>query len=212
MSKRPRSKGHGCLGFGLTLTAALIALFAVLFFTTNVFDGLKNTVYGFFYPQKYTAEVEEYSKEFGVEEATVYAVIKSESGFREDVESHAGAIGLMQLMPSTFEWLQDKLEDEIKYTAEDLKKPDINIRYGTYFLSYLLERYGDLDTACAAYNAGTTTVDEWLSDKRYSDDGIKLKVIPYPETESYVRKIADAREMYLKIYYSGTAQPATAAG
>ena len=195
-----RKKGHGCLGFGITLMIAVIAIFAILFFTTDIFHGLKTQVYGLFYPQKYTAEVEQSSKEFGVDDTLIYAVIKTESGFREEVESYAGAVGLMQLMPETFEWLQDKLEDEVIYPAESLKNPAVNIRYGTYFLSYLLERYGDVSTACAAYNAGTTTVDEWLSDSRYSKDGKTLSDIPYQETNDYVRKVQEAQEMYRKLY------------
>ena len=200
MQDRRHKKGHGCLGFGITLTLCAIIVLTVLFFTTDIFDSVKYKVYGWFYPQKYSQEVEQYSREFGVDDDLVYAVIKTESGFRKEVESYAGAVGLMQLMPETFEWLQDKLNDEIVYSADSLKEPDINIRYGTYFLSYLLERYGDEDTACAAYNAGTTTVDEWLEDSRYSKDGRTLSEIPYKETEDYVRKVREAREMYKKIY------------
>ena len=199
MSRHENRKGHGCLGFTLTLIIGLIALFAVLVFTTNIFDGVKYKVYEIFYPRNYVGEVEEYSAEFGVDEDLVYAVIKTESGFREDVESYAGAIGLMQLMPETFEWLQMKLNGEVVYTAESLKNADVNIRYGTYFLSYLLERYGDEKTACAAYNAGTTTVDTWLSDPACSSDGKTLSVIPYSETKSYTEKIEKAREIYDKI-------------
>lgn len=198
--KDERRKGHGCIGFGLTLAVCLIALFAILFFTTNIFDGLKNKVYGWFYPLSYSQEVERYSKEFGVDEDLVYAVMKTESGFREDVESYAGAVGLMQLMPETFEWLQEDLDGEVIYTAESLKTPEVNIRYGTYFLSYLLDVYGDEGTACAAYNAGMTTVEEWLDDSRYSKDGKTLSEIPYNETADYVRKVRETKEMYERIY------------
>lgn len=193
-------KGHGCLGFGLTLVLCVAAILVVLFFTTDVFSGLKYKIYGMFYPQSYSEQVERYSEEFGVDKDLVYAVIKTESGFREDVESYAGAIGLMQLMPETFEWLQDKLDGEVIYNADSLRTADVNIRYGTYFLSYLIDLYGDEDTACAAYNAGMSNVEEWLDDSRYTKDGRTLSVIPYNETADYVRKVREAKEMYRKIY------------
>lgn len=202
MSRHEKKRGHGCLGFTLTLILAAAAIFAVLFFTTNVFDGLKGSVYGVFYPRKYSAEVEKYSREFDVDESLVYAVIRTESGFREEVESYAGAVGLMQLMPGTFEWLQGMKDGEVVYTADSLKDPDVNIRYGVYFLSYLIDRYGSESTACAAYNAGTTTVDGWLSDAAYSSDGATLTSIPYSETDSYVKKVMDAKAMYKKLYCS----------
>ena len=197
-----KTKGHGCLGFTITLILSIAAIFVVLFFTTNVFGGLKKQIYGVFYPQKYSAEVSRYAAEYGVDEPLVYAVIRSESGFREDVESYAGAIGLMQLMPSTFDWLQEKIEGDVIYTADSLKTADVNIRYGTYFLALLLDRYdGDVTTACAAYNAGTSTVDGWLGDSRYSKDGKTLAAIPYTETERYVERIEKAEEIYRELYY-----------
>lgn len=195
-----QNKGHGCLGFGITLAVIAIAVVAILFFTTNLFDGVKDRVYSLFYPQKFSEQVEHSSREFGVDEDLIYAVIRTESGFREEVVSHAGAVGLMQLMPETFNWLQEKLEGEVVYPAEKLKQADINIRYGTYFLAYLLERYEDVGTACAAYNAGTTTVDGWLGDSRYSQDGRTLSAIPYKETSRYVEKVQEAREIYERIY------------
>ena len=198
MDKR-KKKGHGCLGFTLTLIVALGALFTVLMLKTDTFDGLKYKAYGLFYQQKYTDQVERYSAEFGVEESLVYAVIRTESGFRPEVESAAGAVGLMQLMPSTFDWLQTSLDGEVIYTADRLSDPDINIRYGTYFISYLIQRYGDLDTACAAYNAGVASVDSWLSDPNYSPDGVTLSEIPYKETERYVEKVKSAKAIYDKL-------------
>jgi soluble lytic murein transglycosylase len=195
-----QTKGHGCIGFFAALILAAIAIVAVLFFSTNVLDGVKDRVYTIFYPQKYTESVERYSAQFGVDKNLVYAVIRTESGFREEVESHAGAVGLMQLMPETFSWLQDNLDGEVIYPAEKLKDPDINIRYGTYFLSYLIGEYGDVRTACAAYNAGMSNVEYWLSDSRYSPDGHSLSVIPYQETAGYVEKVEQARQIYARIY------------
>lgn len=202
MSRDNRSRGHGCLGFVAALTVIAVAAAAVLFFATDVFEPAKKSLYGIFYPQQFSDKVSESCKEFGVEEALVYAVIRTESGFRPDVESPAGAVGLMQLMPSTFEWLQQRLNGEVIYSAEELKEPSINIRYGVYFLSYLLDRYGSADTACAAYNSGVATVDGWLEDSSCSEDGSTLSKIPYEETERYVKRVDEARDRYLKLYYN----------
>ena len=203
MSRRYREerRGHGCMGFVVSFILILLLVAALLFFTTNLFDGVKDWVYTIFYPQQYTEQVEQSSREFDVDEELIYAVIRSESGFRAEVESHAGAVGLMQLMPSTFEWLQNRLDGEVLYPASKLTDPDINIRYGTYFLRHLLDRYdGSIPTAVAAYNAGTTTVDEWLEDSRYSEDGKTLTLIPYQETAGYVVKVQKAYEMYRHLY------------
>ena len=197
------TKGHGCLGFFLTLIIVGLIVGGIFFFMTgDRMDGFKGKVYSVFYPQKYSEQVSRYSSEFGVEEALVYSVIRTESGFRPEVESHAGAVGLMQLMPSTFDWLQEKLEGSVVYTSEQLKDPDTNIKYGTYFLSMLMDRYGgDIKTVAAAYNAGTTTVDGWLSDTTYSTNGTTLSYIPYEETEHYADKVIKTRDMYNKLYY-----------
>ena len=201
---RRETKGHGALGFILTLII-ILAAFAVIvfFFTGDSMGGLKGNVYKWFYPQKYSEQVERSSKEFGVDEALIYSVIKNESGFRPEVESHAGAVGLMQLMPSTFEWLQERLDGEISHDVSALTNPDINIRYGTYFLSILLESYGgDIRTAAAAYNAGTSTVDGWLSDPQYSSNGSTLTRIPYEETSNYADRVEETYKMYKDLYYT----------
>ena len=201
---RRETGGHGALGFVITLIL-IIAVFAVIFFffTGDNMSGIKGKAFSLLYPQKYTEQVQRSSSEFGVDEALVYSVIRTESGFRPEVESSAGAIGLMQLMPSTFDWLQEKLDGEIRYDVNALKDPDINVRYGSYFLSILLDRYGgDIRTASAAYNAGTTTVDGWLNDPNYSQNGTSLTTIPYEETSHYADKVAKTYDMYKKLYYT----------
>lgn len=196
------TNGHGAAGFLVTLILILLAIGAVFFFFSDgSVNGIKGKVYGVFYPQKYSEQVEKYAQEFGVEEALVYAVIRTESGFRPEVESHAGAVGLMQLMPSTFDWLQEKLDGGVIYGTDRLTDPDVNVRYGTYLLSYLVERYdGDVRTAAAAYNAGTSNVDEWLADVTCTTDGKTLTRIPFEETSAYVDRVEKAREMYSKLY------------
>lgn len=191
------------MGFLLTFVLILLVFVLVFFFVSDSsYKGAKGKVIGMFYPQQYEQQVKRSASEFGVEEPLIYAVIRTESGFRPEVESSVGAAGLMQLMPSTFDWLQESLDGEIVYSADRLSDPDINIRYGTYLLSVLLRQYdNNRDTAVAAYNAGTSTVDGWLSDNSCSLDGKTLTYIPYEETENYVERVDNAYEMYKKLYY-----------
>jgi soluble lytic murein transglycosylase len=196
------TKGHGALGFLVTFVLIVFVIVMVFFFLSDTsYKGARGKIYGMFYQQKYAAQVEKYAKEFNVEEPLIYSVIRTESGFRPEVESHAGAMGLMQLMPSTFDDLQNRLDGEVRYGADSLLDPDINVRYGTYLLSQLLQKYGNIPTAAAAYNAGPAAVDGWLSDGACSTDGKTLTRIPYEETEKYVARIEHAYDLYKKLYY-----------
>ena len=151
------------------------------------------------YPRKYRDYVETYASRFSVPEAVLYAVMRTESGFDPNAESGAGACGIMQMMPSSFEWLQEKRGTVGEYTTDDLFNPEVCIDYGCYLLKYFYDYYGDERCAVAAYNAGFV-VGEWLSDSNYSKDGKTLDKIPYPETSNYVDKVESAKEMYIKLY------------
>lgn len=196
------SRGHGCCGFITVFFLVVAIIISLLALSTNVLSSTKQKVMGFFYPQKYSEYVSLSASAYGVDESLVYAVIRTESGFRQEVESSAGAMGLMQLMPDTFEWLQTKRDVDTVLSESYLLDPKTNIDYGTYFLSYLLNKYdGNESTAVAAYNAGMTTVDNWLKDSMYSSDGITLSNIPYEETSNYVIRVEKTQSMYEKLYY-----------
>ena len=195
-------KGHGCCGGIFTLILVCLVIAGLLLFSTNTLDSVQRRVLMEYYPLEYSSEVQKYSEMYAVKETLVYAVIRTESGFRAEVESSAGAMGLMQIMPETFEWLQNMKNGEIIYTTSDLLSPEINIEYGAYFLSYLLDHYsGNEMLAVAAYNAGMTNVDNWLSDNRYSSNGITLSEIPYNETSQYVERVENTKAMYESLYY-----------
>ncbi len=154
-------------------------------------------------PDEYAPFVEKYSAEYGVPEDMIYAVIKTESSFDSSAVSSKGAIGLMQMLPETFEWLtKDILRDHLGVGM--LYDPETNIRYGTYYLSRLHDRFGDWDTALAAYNGGEGNVSQWLTDPKYSADGQKLIIdnIPreFAETKNYVKKVNRALEKYKTLY------------
>ncbi len=194
---RATSRRKGNLG-GIIITVLIIAvIFGFLF--DHICTQVEYRIYP--KPDEYSAFVEKYANEYGVPEDLVYAVIKTESGFESSAVSSKGAIGLMQMMPDTFEWLtSDILREHL--SAGMLYDPETNIKYGTYYLSRLYGRFGDWSTAIAAYNGGEGNVSDWLADEKYSNDGIKLTVdkIPFSETKAYVKKVNRALERYRAIY------------
>ena len=135
-----------------------------------------------------------------IDPALIAAVIYTESRFR-DQTSHAGAKGLMQLMPSTADYIARK-SGGTRFERADLATPQINIAYGTWYLRYLLNRYhGNTVLTLAAYNAGEGKVDEWW--RRASERGERFKVadhIPFPETRNYVHRVLTARAEYRRTY------------
>lgn len=153
------------------------------------------------YPVRYYDYVSENSEKFNVEKELILAIIKSESNFRQDAESKAGAIGLMQIMPETFEWLQTHKLVPLMDVGH-LKDPKTNIKYGTYLLSILKKRYNTIVEVVCAYNAGIGTVDKWLRDEKYSNDGKILKKIPFPDTSVYVENVMESCRVYKNLYFN----------
>jgi soluble lytic murein transglycosylase len=152
------------------------------------------------YPLTYSDIVSKEAAANHLDPAFVYSVIKTESNFNADALSHAGAVGLMQITPDTFEWLQTKLKSDTDYTTDDLFRPEINIRYGCKFLSLLLEKYNKKETALCAYNAGIGTVNSWLKDTSISQNGDTIDRIPYQETRNYVESVLNNYQNYSKLY------------
>ena len=142
-----------------------------------------------------TPLVSEAATEFNVPTAMVLAVIRAESDFRAEATSRVGAKGLMQLMPDTFLWLSEELQEP--HRAKEITDPRTNIRFGTYYLSYLYEKFGNWRVALAAYNAGEGRVSEWLTDPTLASGGT-LRRIPYPETAAYVKKTLTYYADYLE--------------
>ena len=155
------------------------------------------------YPDKYADLVSKYAAEYNVPEDVVFATIKVESSFDTHAVSSAGAMGLMQMLPSTFEWLTGDEHLAEHLSAELLFEPEVSIRYGVYYLKYLYSKFDHKwDVACAAYNGGEGNVAYWLADEKYSDGEGNLTAYPkeFGETKNYVKKIKKAREMYRELY------------
>ena len=177
---------------------AILLILALSVLIGLLYSGGVTLVERLTHPLKYADVVEENAERYAVPASVIYAVIKCESGFDASAESRVGAIGLMQLMPETYEELARR-EGETS-DAGLLYDPKTNIRFGTYLLSLLYARYGNWETAYAAYNAGEPTVNEWLSDPAYSDGEGGLKEIPYRETRNYVKRVGKARTTYERLY------------
>lgn len=151
------------------------------------------------YPRQYADIVEVYCKEYNLSENFIFAVIKCESDFEKDAVSYTGAVGLMQIMPDTFEWINMKLGDSL--TFDQATDPQVSVRFGCYLYSYLLEKFGSEELAIAAYHAGIGSVQKWLADEKYSADGKSLHTIPFPTTEKYVKNVIKTKNIYHELYH-----------
>ncbi|TDO92107.1 soluble lytic murein transglycosylase [Halanaerobium saccharolyticum] len=152
-------------------------------------------------PVKYQKEINKYAKEFSLETELLAALIYVESRFDKYSESAKGAVGLMQLMPSTAFWIAEQLEYD-KFNLEDLNDPELNIKFGSWYFAYLYQKFdNNLIKTIAAYNAGESNVRNWI------DDGWKGNIehkLPFDETDNFVRRVISTRNYYrennLKIF------------
>jgi soluble lytic murein transglycosylase len=136
----------------------------------------------------------------GLDPALVAAVIYAESHFIDGRTSSAGAEGLMQLTPQTAQDIARK-SGGTDFRVSDLGTPQVNIAYGTWYLRYLMRRFGGNETlALAAYNAGEGNVDRWITGERARERSLTIAAIPFGETRNYVRKVLDARRDYRSTY------------
>lgn len=184
-----KNKNRVSLGIIISILIVISIVFGFVF--DLILTGIEKSLYP--KPNEYVSYVEKYSSEYGVPCELIWAVIRTESSFDSSAESSVGAVGLMQLMPETFleittYRLKEGLDVGMRYD------PETNIRYGTYYLSYLYERYGNWDAVVAAYNAGLGNVDDWIKSDPLLED------IPYKETRNYLKKVNKAKEKYESIY------------
>lgn len=169
------------IGLGSLISVLLLALYCVLCIS---------------FPIKHLDIINRYCEMYNLRPSFVCAIINTESRFNEDVTSHKGALGLMQLMPSTIDWAAEQIPIE-NFSYADVTEPETNIRLGCWVLGYLSEQFdGNEELMAAAYNAGIGNVKKWLGNTKYSRDGEYLHYIPYNETANYVEKV----RYYDKIY------------
>jgi len=142
------------------------------------------------YPLRYASVVRGHAANYHLNPALLAAVIEQESKFNADARSSTGALGLMQLQPTTAKGIAIRTGGK-RFVISDLYNPEINVRYGAWYLRHLLDRYKDERTALAAYNAGERNVDLWRS----TGGGIR-----FPETRAYVSRVERLKGIYRRAY------------
>jgi peptidoglycan lytic transglycosylase len=144
------------------------------------------------YPLRYEQIIRGHAQHYDLDAALLAAVIYQESKFKADAKSSSGAIGLMQLLPTTAEGIAAHTGGTA-FRVDDLYDPEINVRYGAWYLHHLMQKYDDEETALAAYNAGQDNVDRWRRD----DVGIQ-----FAETRAYVKRVENLKRIYRDAYGS----------
>lgn len=174
---------------------------------------MSNAFWRWMYPIGYQETIQRAAREAGLDPLLVASVIRVESQFRSRDVSHAGAVGLMQLMPATAEWVMNQMRrDGQPLPADaagsriDLAQPDINIRIGTWYIHYLMERFGgNAVAAIAAYNAGPKRVQGWLGRGVWDGRLEHIMAIPVGETRHFVDRVFYNYDLYKRIYGSDPA-------
>ena len=144
------------------------------------------------YPLRYSNNVRVYASQDHVDPALLAAVIETESKFDATARSNAGAVGLMQLTPNTARGIAQYTGGS-RFRISDLTNPDINMRYGAWYLADLFHKYGNETLVLAAYNAGQGNVDRW----RAHDEAIQ-----FPETKAYVSRVESLQRVYHAAWHS----------
>ena len=198
--RRRRRGGGGRILAWVLLFVLAVGLAGWYFYGAYQKEILRKTLAT--YPLAYRELIQRYAAEQGLEPAYIAAIVMSESSFNPNSTSGVNAQGLMQIMPDTGDWLAGKFGDT--YTEGCLYEPERNIRYGCWYMGFLIDRYnGDKACASAAYHSGQGTVDGWLKDPAYSVDGRTLTVIPGENAKIYVERVLNYYEKYKEIYGVG---------
>lgn len=188
MKRRARRKRRRWLALGVG--AAVLGLIVGILVAGGVFD---KAIQELTLPLRHEDVIRQQSNEKEVDAALIAAVIYSESKF-SDATSSAGARGLMQITPEAAEFIE-RQSGGTTFELGDLSDPEINIRYGTFLLRELLERYdGDEAAALAAYNAGPGNADKW------GGSSLTVEEIPFPETRAYVEEVLEKQREYREKY------------
>lgn len=172
---------------GITLTVLAVGLLVTQFQHARHEPGL---------PLRDASVIRRQAADKHLDPALIAAVIYAETKF-EPRTSSAGALGLMQILPETANFIAGK-SGGTRFTTSDLATPAINLAYGSWYLRYLLDHYGGQELpAVAAYNAGLANVDRWLA---HAGGSLSVGDIPFPETQAYVRRVLQVQHEYRATY------------
>lgn len=184
------------MGLSLVFLGVLVILATQVLTGGIVLSGVSDKLF----PLHYQDEIARVAEKYGQDAYLVAAMVKTESGFDSQAESPAGAVGLMQLMPETAEWVAGKAGLWEGGSGPDLKDPVDSLELGVWYLAYLGELYGDGSvTALAAYNAGLGRVDDWI-EAAGGRESFDESDIQYPETRQYVERVEHYRELYQRVH------------
>jgi soluble lytic murein transglycosylase len=159
-----------------------------------------SAVWKWMYPIYYPEEIKKASEKYNINPYLILAIIQTESKFLHQNTSKKGAIGLMQLMRQTADWIIEKggYSDD---TERSIHEPAVNIELGSWYLRYLIDLFdGNLVAAIAAYNAGQGNVYRWLTTGIWDGSMDQVDRIPYGETRHYIQRVIYVYEQYEKIY------------
>lgn len=186
LKRRKREVRRHQGNMGAMLFTVLVALFCGLMIFILTFDP------SFLRPSKSVAIIiQESAEREAISPCLLEAVILTESKFDKKAVSHVGAVGMMQLMPDTAEWISE----ESGLPAESLSRPEENIPLGAWYLNYLLNLYHNNEVlALSAYNAGRGNVDQWIEDYGWDEGFSRMNEIPFPETREFVKSVTAARD------------------
>lgn len=176
----------------------LLAFFIVLGLTCYLLACPRLERY--LYPFNYRAEIRAAAAEQQLDPFLIAAVILAESNFREKAVSPKGARGLMQLLPSTAQWLAEK-NGESDFHPDKLFEPGYNIAAGSRYLAELMKQFNDNEVmALAAYNGGRGRVQRWLEEGTWDGSEAGLEQIPFSETRAFVRRALKNYRSYRRLY------------
>ena len=168
--------------------------FISFFLSLLIIFGSVAIFYHVKYPLKYKKEIYTYAIGNDLSPTLVASLINVESSFNPNAKSNTGAIGLMQIMPTTGEFIAEMLNED--FNSVNLYNPNTNIEYGCRYLRYLKEKFNDEKTMLYADNAGEGNVNLWLKNKTYSKNGVFLNSVPYKATNYYVENIIFGEKYY----------------
>lgn len=193
LKKRPAKKAKN-ISKGKIIAGTIIAVVIIAgVIAANLLFNEKNTEMKLL--EQNIDGIEPFANQAELDPYLVAAIARAESSFNPQAQSSVGAMGYMQIMPETGEWIAQKLKIK-DFTTDMLLDKDVSLRMGCWYLKFLQERFENKYTVIAAYNAGHGIVAKWLEQSEYSEDGVTLKNIPYGETERYVKKVKKYYEMY----------------
>lgn len=154
----------------------------------------------YIYPLPEKENILYYSEYYNVDPYLISAVIMAESKFNVNSKSDRGAVGLMQIMPETSKWIAKEMED-FSYKEEKMLDPELNIKYGTWYLRELQEEFHNNEVlVLAAYNAGRGNVHDWFLKYNWDYTFKNVDEIPYEETKNYVKRVMLNKREYEKLY------------